>query len=130
MGVHYGADGAPSYFCRTLRTRRSCQFINGRHIDPLIAKVVLEALAPHELELAVGALEKLAQRASELEGQWRKRIEAARYEADRRHAATTRSSRRIGSSSAPSKASGTSASRSSRRWRRSTSRRERSLRLS
>lgn len=83
MGVHYGADGAPSYFCRTLRTRRSCQFINGRHIDPLIAKVLLEALAPHELELAVGALEKLAQRASELEGQWRKRIEAARYEADR-----------------------------------------------
>lgn len=46
-------------------------------------EVVLETLSKEELELAVGAMEKLAERSMALERQWQKRLEAARYEADR-----------------------------------------------
>jgi hypothetical protein len=52
-------------------------------VEPLIAQAVLDALSQQELELAVGALEKMNERAAELETQWHKRIEAAQYEADR-----------------------------------------------
>jgi len=46
MLVSYLPDGTPSYVCRTSRTLRPCQEINGRHIDPLVEKAVLEALRP------------------------------------------------------------------------------------
>ena len=57
--------------------------MNGRHVDRLVEAVVLETLKPEELELALGALEKIRERAQELESQWEKRIEAARYEAEK-----------------------------------------------
>jgi DNA invertase Pin-like site-specific DNA recombinase len=83
MLVSYLPDGTPFYSCRTSRTLRPCQAINGRHVDPLVEKAVLEALRPRELKLAVGALEKLAERASELDRQWQHRLEAARYETEK-----------------------------------------------
>ena len=46
-------------------------------------EVVLEAVSREELELAVGALEKFTERARELDRQWKNRIEAARYEAEK-----------------------------------------------
>ena len=45
--------------------------------------VVLETVSREELDLAVGALEKLAERAQEMDRQWQKRIEGARYEAEK-----------------------------------------------
>jgi len=52
-------------------------------VDRLVEEVVLEALSQEELELALGVLEKIKERAQELENQWEKRIEAAPYEADK-----------------------------------------------
>jgi hypothetical protein len=46
-------------------------------------KALLEMLTREEFDLAFGALEKLQQRADDLENQWQKRIEAAEYEADK-----------------------------------------------
>ena len=60
-----------------------CQAVNARHVEPLIEREILDALSREELELAVGALEKVAERARELDRQWQKRIESAQYEADR-----------------------------------------------
>jgi len=48
-----------------------------------VERVVLEALSREELDLAVRATEKVAEQARELDEQWRKRIEAARYEAEK-----------------------------------------------
>lgn len=83
MQVSYGPEGSAIYRCISSGTRRLCQAVHGRHVDPLVEKVLLETLTREELDLALGALEKLAERAHELDRQWEKRIEAARYEADK-----------------------------------------------
>jgi len=83
MRVSYQRSGVPSYQCRDSRTRRSCQVVNGRHVESLIEEIVLEALSKDELDLAVRSMNKLAERAEELDVQWRKRIEAAQYEAQK-----------------------------------------------
>jgi DNA invertase Pin-like site-specific DNA recombinase len=83
MNVAYRNDGSCDFACRDSHTRRVCRRIPGRDVERVVEKVILEALNHAELELAVGALEKVAERAAELDRQWRKRIESARYEADR-----------------------------------------------
>ena len=80
MRIAYPSSGVPSYRCQDSRTRRSCQSVNGRHVEGLLEEIVLEALSRAELELAVQAVGKLADRAEDLEAQWHKRTEAARYE--------------------------------------------------
>lgn len=83
MSAIYRSRGSPMYTCRTSVTQRVCQEVHARHVEPLVEEVVLESLSREELHLAVGALEKLAERAREIDQQWQKRIEAARYEADK-----------------------------------------------
>lgn len=83
MMVRYANAQTLRYECRSSRTRRLCQDVHGRYVEPLIERVVLDALSKEELELAVGALETMNERAAELDRQWQRRIEAARYEADR-----------------------------------------------
>jgi DNA invertase Pin-like site-specific DNA recombinase len=83
MNIKYERDGSALFSCHTQRTRRPCQYVQGRHVEPLVEEVILEALSHEELELAVGALEKFTERARELDRQWTNRIEAARYEAEK-----------------------------------------------
>ena len=83
MEVHYGSGGQTTYACHTPRTRRICQAIHGRYVEPLVEEEVLKALTREELELAVRAMEKLQERGEELERQWQKRLEGARYEAEK-----------------------------------------------
>lgn len=83
MQVGYDRKRSPIYTCRLSATGRLCQQLRGRHVDPLIEQVLLETLTQEQLELAVGALEQLEQRSEELDRQWRKRLEQARYEADK-----------------------------------------------
>jgi len=82
MYVRYRGEDV-LYVCRDGRTRRGCQLIVGRDVEPLIEKVLLEAVSREELELAVEATKRIAGRAQELDQQWQKRIEAARYEAEK-----------------------------------------------
>ncbi len=83
MGICYTSRGDPVYSCRTAPKRSACQHINGRHVDRVVTRVLLQALSRQELQLALKAEEKIRQRAQELEKQWGNRIEAARYEADK-----------------------------------------------
>lgn len=83
MSPIYRSNTTPSYLCVSSATRRTCQTVHARHVDPLVEEVVLETIAAEDLALAVGAMEKLAERAMAMERQWQKRLEAARYEADR-----------------------------------------------
>ena len=80
MNVVYRSDGSTTYECHGPVTRRLCQVVHGRHVEPLVEEVVLEALSREQLDLAVEALEKLAERAREIDRQWEKRLEGARYE--------------------------------------------------
>jgi len=83
MQVHYGSDGRTMYSCYTPMTRRVCQEVHGRYVEPLVEEELLKALNQEELELAIRAMEKLEERAEELDRQWRKRLEGARYEAEK-----------------------------------------------
>ena len=83
MNIKYERNGSVLFWCHSQQTHRPCQFVQGRHVEPLVEEVVLDAVSREELELAVGALEKFTQRARELDRQWKHRIEAARYEAEK-----------------------------------------------
>lgn len=83
MNVVYGTDGSWTYTCRPSAIRPICHEVRHRHVEPLVESVLLESVSREELDLAVGALEKLAERAQDLVRQWQKRIEGARYEAEK-----------------------------------------------
>lgn len=95
MYVRYRGEDV-LYACRDGKTGRGCQVIVGRYVEPLIEKVLLDAVSREELGLAVEATNAIAGRARELDQQWQKRIEAARYEAEKACDGTTRRSPRAG----------------------------------
>lgn len=59
-----------------------CQAIRGQHIDETIAQVVLEAMQPAQVAVALNALEHLQQREHERQRQQRLYLERVQYEAD------------------------------------------------
>jgi DNA invertase Pin-like site-specific DNA recombinase len=84
MQVTYGSDAGSIYTCKGPSiVGKPCQYINGRHVDPLVEAVLLESLTQEQFDLACIAMEKLKERHIEIERQWEKRLEAAKYAADR-----------------------------------------------
>jgi Stage III sporulation protein D len=61
----------------------SCQEVRGLRLDAAVEQLVLAALAPARLVLALDALEQLAREVDALEHQWQLRLERVRYEAQR-----------------------------------------------
>jgi hypothetical protein len=87
MSAHYhGRDDQPIYSCeieaREYGSSR-CQIVQGLAVDAEVERLVLEALAPDRIALALGALEQLESEAATIERQWELRIERAQYEATR-----------------------------------------------
>jgi DNA invertase Pin-like site-specific DNA recombinase len=83
---YQGRDNQPIYSCEIeLREYASprCQIVRGLAVDAEVERLVLGALAPDRIVLALGALEQLESEAVTLERQWQLRIERARYEATR-----------------------------------------------
>jgi DNA invertase Pin-like site-specific DNA recombinase len=88
MGVHYtGPNGDyPVYCCRTDRDQTgasSCQEVRALAVDASVADILLEALKPDRIAIALSALQQLDREARQLERQWALRRERARYEAER-----------------------------------------------
>ncbi len=84
MGVIYARDSSSIYTCKgSSSVGKSCQHINGRHVDRLVKTVVLDSLTQEQFDLARVAMQKLKERHMEIERQWEKRLEAARYEVDK-----------------------------------------------
>jgi DNA invertase Pin-like site-specific DNA recombinase len=76
----------PSYVCdREMREYGSpkCQSVEGSAVDAEVERLVLAALEPDRIELALGALAQFEREAAALERQWKLRVERARYEATR-----------------------------------------------
>jgi DNA invertase Pin-like site-specific DNA recombinase len=88
MSVRYtGPNGDyPVYCCRADRDQRAsalCQEVRALPVDELIERVLLEALAPDQIAIALAAMGELEEEDRRLERQWMLRRERARYEAER-----------------------------------------------
>jgi len=87
MTVRYMPDGLrPIYVCAQLHPQfaaQTCQFIRGDGIDAAVAQLLLAAIEPAQLTIALEAIEHLEAQARAIDHQWHLRIERARYEAER-----------------------------------------------
>jgi DNA invertase Pin-like site-specific DNA recombinase len=83
MMVLYTPGRDDIYICRSQKTHRVCQRVNARYVEPLLEKELLNALSDQQLQLAVGTMSKLQQRGEEIQRQWEKRLEAARYQVEK-----------------------------------------------
>src|SRR5258705_10871094 len=87
MGLHYsGQNGnSPVYLCRDDQHQHGgprCQEVRALGVDAAVERLLLQALTPHRLLLAVAALGELENEARALERQWSLKRERARYEAE------------------------------------------------
>jgi DNA invertase Pin-like site-specific DNA recombinase len=88
MSVRYtGPNGDyPVYCCRADRDQRAsalCQEVRALAVDALIERVLLDALAPDQIVIALAAMGELEKEDRHLERQWTLRRERARYEVER-----------------------------------------------
>jgi len=87
MTIRYMPDGVrPIYVCTQLHkdfAGKTCQFMRGDGIDAAVAQLLLAAIEPAQLTIALEAVEHLEAQARASEHQWHLRLERARYEADR-----------------------------------------------
>jgi hypothetical protein len=88
MGLHYsGSHGSyPVYVCRADQDQHGgprCQEVRAPGVDAAVESLLLEALTPDRLALAMAALGELENEARALEHQWSLKRERARYEAER-----------------------------------------------
>jgi DNA invertase Pin-like site-specific DNA recombinase len=87
MTVRYMPDGIrPIYVCAQLHkdfAGPTCQFTRGDGIDAAVAQLLLAAIEPAQLTIALEAVEHLEAQARATHHQWQLRIERARYEAER-----------------------------------------------
>lgn len=76
----------PVYRCASAKGEfggATCQEVRAEAVDEQIEAVLLAALAPDQLEVALAALDELAREDQALHQQWQLRLERARYEAKR-----------------------------------------------
>ena len=86
MTVRYMPDGRrPMYVCARLHNEfagKTCQCLRGDGIDTAVAQLLLTAIEPAQLTIALEAVEHLEAQARAIDHQWQLRLERARYEAD------------------------------------------------
>jgi hypothetical protein len=76
----------PVYCCRADRDQRAsalCQEVRALPVDALVERLLLDALAPDRIAIAVAAMGQLEEESRQLDRQWTLRRERARYEAER-----------------------------------------------
>lgn len=76
----------PEYVCqqRSIESaaRKACQAIPGASLDQAIGKLLLEAVTPMALDVALSVQQELSDRAGEVDKLRRQQVKRARYEAD------------------------------------------------
>jgi len=88
MRLHYSGDrgDCPVYICSHRQTEIGgplCQAVRALGLDAEIERLVLKALAPDKIAIALATLEQLEQEEAALRKQWQLRLERATYEAER-----------------------------------------------
>ena len=86
MTIHYLQDGVtPVYKCTYAYHQfgePTCQSMRGDGIDAAVAQLFLAAMQPAQLEISLATPDQLEAQARQIEAQWQRRLERARYEAD------------------------------------------------
>ncbi len=86
MTIRYLQDGlTPVYKCTQAYHQfgePTCQSIRGDGIDAAVAQTFLTAMQAAQLEISLATLEQLEAQAQQIDQQWQRRLERARYEAD------------------------------------------------
>jgi DNA invertase Pin-like site-specific DNA recombinase len=86
MSVRYLNNASiPSYECNSYHTHfagKTCQSIRGDGVDAAVARALLEAIRPAQLEVSMAAFDQVAAQARQLDRQWQLTLERARYEAE------------------------------------------------
>jgi len=85
MGLHYTGHAGeyPVYHCMPDEDRERCQRVRGGRIDAEVERLMLAALAPDRVALALSALDEMNADGRLLERQWALKRERARYEMER-----------------------------------------------
>ncbi len=88
MRLRYSGDRGefPVYVCAYEHGQTGgprCQEVRALGVDAQVERIVLEALAPDRIAIALAALEQLEQEDAALRKQWQLRLERASYEAER-----------------------------------------------
>ena len=88
MCLHYSGSRSeyPVYLCgtdRRLTGRPLCQEVRAPAVDSEVERLVLEAIRPDRIALAIATLGELEQEVRQLERQWSLKRERARYEVER-----------------------------------------------
>ena len=82
----YHGKPVPDYWCGRSRINHGqpgiCQTIHGGSLDEAIGDILVEAMTPLALEVALTVQQELASRADEADQLRRQQVERARYEAD------------------------------------------------
>jgi len=83
MRLHYrGNMKMPIYECRPSADRsKVCYFVHADEVDPAVVDLVLQTVNPAEIDLSLAVSQQVQQQASEVDRQWKLRLERARYEA-------------------------------------------------
>jgi hypothetical protein len=88
MRLHYSGPSGdfPVYICAQARTRQlgpHCQEVRALGVDREIERIVLDALTPDKLAIALATMAEVDREDAALQKQWQLRLERARYEAER-----------------------------------------------
>jgi hypothetical protein len=88
MSVRYSGPHAdyPVYCCRADKDQTAislCQEVRALPVDDVVAEILLQALEPDQIKIAIAAVDKMTEDVRQLEQQWSLRRERARYEAER-----------------------------------------------
>lgn len=88
MTLRYSGPRAdyPVYCCRADRDQAAeslCQEVRALAVDDLVSRILLEALAPDHIEIAIAAVDQMTHEVRQLDRQWSPKRERARFDAER-----------------------------------------------
>lgn len=82
MHVEYcGDSGRAIYQCRSIMNADQCYVVPAKAMDEAVARLFLETVKPPEIELGLAVVREAERQASDIDRQWKLRIERAQYEA-------------------------------------------------
>lgn len=82
LHVEYtGSSRRAIYQCRSLPNEGQCYVVPAKAVDEAVARLFLETVKPPEIELGLSVVHEAERQASDIDRQWKLRLERAQYEA-------------------------------------------------
>jgi len=78
---YHGRRSRATYLCRQNVGQGACWSVSAPAIDRAVSKLFLEVIQPPAIELSLAVLREVEHQASDVDRQWKLRLERARYEA-------------------------------------------------